>query len=95
MDINKHPLLKQCYDLSLQIEKMGSSAELTALSGSVEVLAQSIDKLLSVPVDELGDRLAHVCKCGSVKFNILRSGKLMCYGCTASMKDKRWVPING
>ena len=47
MDISKHPLLKQCYELGLAIEKCGASEELTEASVKAGEVAQGVKKLVN------------------------------------------------
>ena len=45
MDIGKHPLLKQCYELCLAIECCGASLELTDAVTKASALMVEIEKL--------------------------------------------------
>lgn len=45
MDIGKHPLLKQCYELCLAIERCGASLELTDAVTKASALMVEIEKL--------------------------------------------------
>jgi hypothetical protein len=45
MDIGKHPLLKQCYELCLAIEVCGASPELTDAVTKASALMLEIEKL--------------------------------------------------
>lgn len=45
-DISKHPLLKECYELCLAIEKCGASPELTDASMKASNLMRSIEALV-------------------------------------------------
>lgn len=46
-DISKHPLLKECYDLCLAIEKCGASPELTDASMKASNLMRGIEALVN------------------------------------------------
>lgn len=50
MDIGKHPLLKQCYELCLAIERCGASLELT------EAVTKA--SALMIEIENLTDKLA-------------------------------------
>jgi len=45
MDIGKHPLLKQCYELCLAIERCGASPELTDAVTKASALMNDIEKM--------------------------------------------------
>lgn len=45
MDIGKHPLLKQCYELSMAIERCGASLEVTEAVTQASALMRDIEKL--------------------------------------------------
>lgn len=45
MDVSKHPLLTQCYDLCLAIEECGASPKLTAAVQKASDLMRDIEKL--------------------------------------------------
>ena len=45
MDIGKHPLLKQCYELCLAIERCGASLELTEAVTKASALMNEIEKI--------------------------------------------------
>jgi hypothetical protein len=41
-------------------------------------------------VEDIRDHQARVCECGSVHFNLLRSGKVECAGCAKSSCFQWW-----
>lgn len=49
VDIAKHPLLRECYEVCLAIEQCEASDELTDASGRASDLLDSIDKTLTKP----------------------------------------------
>ena len=46
MDISKNPLLQQCYDVCLAIEKCGASRELTKAVAKAGDLMRDLDKIV-------------------------------------------------
>ncbi len=54
MDISKHLILKQAYDLGIQIEHLGASDALTDASVALQALAQHIEILVDSYNDALG-----------------------------------------
>lgn len=53
-DINKHPLLRQVYELGLAIEECGASEKLTVASLKASALMEAIDKM----VDDISNPLS-------------------------------------
>lgn len=50
-DISKHPLLRQAYEVCLEIEKCGASSQLTNAVSKASALLQSLDDHLVIDLD--------------------------------------------
>jgi len=45
-------------------------------------------------IENIEDHIARACDCGSVNFNLLKSGGIECAGCGEKQKETRWSDGN-
>ena len=101
MNISEHPLLKQAYDLCIQIEKLGCGEEFTKASIMASDLMAEIDMakafIPNFSEDPIIENLVHIdshkalaCNCGSVNFALLKDGTIECNKCSSKLLDSYW-----